>query len=383
VAVLLIAASIVTPLALTAVWLRDEVLVTHRYVHTVTPLASNQAIVSAVAAQITDALYAKVDLTKRTKDALPPKAGFLGGALGAGLKSYTQETIERFLRTGAFRVIWVQANTQAHEALVAALEGKSSPFLRPDGSVAIDLSSAVLSARTALGAAGIHEFDKLSPADLQRGIVIAKPESLQRLRNGVKLLKALALGLPILAAALYVLAFAISRERRRTLVRAGIGLVAAGVVGLLAIAAGRYLYAHHVSGTGVTDDAASAIYNTVLADLRLWLELAALGGVLAALAGTVAGPSRAAVALRGATLRTTGAVTDEVVGANATSKWVAANRPVLRTVTVILGLLLVLDAHRITPRLIVEYAIGTLVVLGIFEILARPAMPRRRSRGVP
>lgn len=382
-AVLLIAASIVTPLALTAVWLRDEVLVTHRYVRTVTPLASNPAIVSAVAAQITDALYAQVDLSKQTQQQLPKKAGFLAGPLGAGLRSYTQETIERFLQTDAFRLVWVQANTQAHEALVAALEGKASPLIRPDGSVDIDLSNAVLAARTALGEAGIQAFDKLSPSDLQRAIVIAKPESLSRLRNGVKLLKALAIGLPILALVLYVLALAISRERWRTLVRAGIGLIAAGIVGLLAIVAGRYLYVHHVSGPAVPHDAANALYNAVVADLRLWLELAALGGLLAATAGTIAGPSRAAVALRGATLRTTGAVTDEVVGASATSKWVAANKPVLRTVTVILGLLLVLDAHRITPRLIVEYGIGTLLVLGVFEILARPAMPRRRSRGVP
>ena len=45
----------------------------------------------------------------------------------------------------------------------------------------------------------------------------------------------------------------------------------------------------------------------------------------------------------------------------------------LRTVTVILGLLLVLDSHHITSRLIVEYAIGVLLVLGLVEILARPA----------
>ncbi len=380
-AVLLIAATIVTPLALTAVWLRDEVLVTHRYVHTVTPLASNPAIVSAVAAQITDALYAKANLS--TKSVLPGKASFLGKTLDAGLRSYTQQTIERFLRTAAFRVIWVQANTQAHEALVAALEGKKSQFISPDGSVDIDLSNAVLAARTALGDAGIHAFDKLGTAELQRGIVIAKPESLHRARNGVKLLKALALGLPILALLLYGLAFAISRERRRTLLRAGISLMVAGVGGLLAIVAGRYVYSHHVVAPDVPQAAARALYNTVLSDLRLWFELTALGGVLATVAAIAAGPSRAAAAVRGATLRTAGGITDEVVGASATSKWVAANKPVLRTVTVILGLLLVLDSHHITSRLIVEYTLGVLLVLGLVEILARPARPRRHRSGVP
>jgi multisubunit Na+/H+ antiporter MnhB subunit len=374
VALLLIAATIVTPLALTAVWLRGEVLVTHRYVHTITPLASNPAIDSAVASQITDALDAKAQTV------LPGQGNLLGKALDASLRSYTQETIERFLRTSAFRVLWIQANTQAHAALVAALEGKQSQFIRPDGSVDIDLSNALLAARTALGDAGIHAFDKLSPSELQRGIVIAKPESLHRARNGVKLLKALALGLPILALALYVLAFAISRERRRTLSRVGISLILAGAAGLAAIAVGRYVYSHHVVGPDLPQAAARALYNAVLSDLRLWFELTALGGVLATAAGVIAGPSRAAVAVRGATLRTAGGVTDEVVGANATSTWVAANKPVLRTVIVILGLLLVLDSHHITSRLIVEYAIGVLLVLGFVEILARPAMPRRGVR---
>lgn len=382
-ALLLIAATIVTPLALTAVWLRGEVLVTHRYVHTVTPLASNPAIISAVAAQITDALYAKVNLSQEAQSALPGKASFLGKTLAAGVRSYTQETIERFLRTSGFRLLWIQANTQAHEALVAALEGKKSRFIGPDGSVDIDLSNAVLAARTALGDAGVHAFDKVSPSDLQRGIVIARPESLRRVQDGVKLLKALALGLPILALVLYGLAFAISRERRRTLVRAGIGLMLAGALGLLAIAVGRYGYSHHVVGPDLPQAAARALYNTVLSDLRLWFELTALGGVLATVAGVAAGPSRAAAAVRGATLRTAGGVTDEIVGASATSKWVAANRPVLRTVTVILGLLLVLDSHHITGRLIVEYAIGVLLVLGLIEILARPATPRRARSGVP
>ncbi len=376
-ALLLIGATIVTPLALTAVWLRGEVLVTHRYVHTVTPLASNPAIVSAVAAQITDALDAKA------QSVLPGQGNLLGKTLDAGLRSYTQATIERFLRTGAFRAIWIQANTQAHEALVAALEGKKSQFTQPDGSVDIDLSNAVLAARTALGAAGIHAFDTLSTSELQRGIVIAKPESLHRARNGVKLLKALALGLPILALVLYGLAFAISRERRRTLTRAGISLILSGAAGLLAIVVGRYVYSRHVVGPDLPQAAARAFYDTVLSDLRLWFELTALGGILATAAGVIAGPSRAAAAVRGSTLRTAGGVTDQVVGASATSKWVAANKPVLRTVTVILGLLLVLDSHHITSRVIVEYAIGVLLVLGLVEILARPATPRRARSGVP
>ena len=216
--------------------MRGEVLSTPRYVHTVTPLSSNSAIISAAAASMTTALFEQVDLTQQAKGHLPK---FLATSLGLSLRSYTQETIEKFLRTSEFRVLWIQANTQAHEAILAAVEGKPSPFIRPDGSIDINLSNAILAARTALGNAGLDAFEKVDPGSLRSGIVIARPASIGRVRHGVQIVKLLAVALPVLALVLYGLAFAISRERRRTVVRAGIGLLAAGAAGLVAIAVGR------------------------------------------------------------------------------------------------------------------------------------------------
>ena len=157
---LVIAASLLTPLAITALWLRGEALNTHRYVKTVTPLAQNDAVVSAVADEITTALLAQVNVSDIAKDVLPGALGGIAPTLERSVHAYTQKLVERSLRTDQFRQLWVLANTQAHEALVAELDRKPSPLISPDGSVDIDLSSAVVAARQALASAGIHAFDK-------------------------------------------------------------------------------------------------------------------------------------------------------------------------------------------------------------------------------
>ena len=61
VAVLLVVATAVTPVAIGALWLRLALLDQSRYVHTVAPLATNRSIVSAVAVEVTDTLLAQVD----------------------------------------------------------------------------------------------------------------------------------------------------------------------------------------------------------------------------------------------------------------------------------------------------------------------------------
>ena len=90
----------------------------------------------------------------------------------------------------------------------------------------------------------------------------------------------------------------------------------------------------------------------------------------------LAGPSRAAVRIRSLTLRTAGGVADRAAGKTVTVGWVAENKSTLRTVVVICGLLLLVDARHPSGRFLLELALGMLICLGAIEILAR-------SKGVP
>ncbi len=378
VAVLVLLAALICPLAITAVWLRETVLDTHHFVTAVAPLSSNPAIDAAIAGEITSALLANVNVAKEAGQVLPSDASFLALPLSTGVRDYTETLVAKFLATAEFRQLWVAATTQAHEALVAVLEGKQSPFLGPDGSVEINLTSVVLAARHALGLSGLHEFDNVAASALHRRFVIVRPAALNRARRGVNALRALAIVLPALTIVLAALALLLTRERTRTIFRLGAAVAATCVVGLVAVTFARRFYLSNVVGPDVSAAAARALYDTVLRNLRLWLELAALAGLLAAGTAVLAGPSRLAAGIRSRTLAGAGTLADGAVGASVTARFVAANKGTLRTITVVLGLLLLLTASHLTLRLFLELGVGVVLVLGLLEVLARPGSPGRR-----
>jgi hypothetical protein len=367
VAALLIAASAITPLAIGAVWLRAVLLDESRYVATVAPLASNQAIVSTVADEVTTTLLAQVD-----EAALESELGPLAPVAHAGIHGYVSALVEKALLTDQFAQLWEISTRQSHKALVAALEGKPNRLIAPDGSVDVNLTDVVAAARDALAATGLHAFAKVQPGLVQERFTIARPGSVHRARHAVSQLKTLSILLPAAAIVLFGLAFMFSRERRRTLLRAGVGLAAAGAVGLVLVAIGRWYYLHSVAGPDLPHPAATALYDTVLRDLRLAYKATSLVGLGLVGAALLAGPSRLATRLRSVTVQGAGEVADRAVGESVTHSWVAANKSILRTVAVVAGLLLLLSSPHPSLRLLVELGAGVGLVLLLLEILARP-----------
>lgn len=357
-------AAIATPLAITAVWLRETLLVTHRYVAVVAPLSSNSAVDQAVASEVTSALLANVHITSGS--------GILSLTVTGGVRDTTQALVEKFLQTREFHTLWIAANSQAQQALRAALEGKPSPFVSPGGGVKIDLSSIVLAARSQLGIQGLHIFDQIAPAELHRGIVIARPSTLSNGKQAVRALRAATIVLPVVAIFFAALALLVARERKRAVFWLGTGVAAACVVGLIALSFARHFYLADVAGSDVPAAAARAIYDTVLHDLRLYLELAALAGVVAMIAAALAGTSATARRIRTRTLRTAGGIADGAVGKSATVTWVAENKSTLRTVVIVAGLLFAATATHLTTRYLVEIGVVVLVLLGALKILSRP-----------
>jgi hypothetical protein len=378
VALLVAAASLLAPLAITAYWLKGTLFDTHQYVVTVTPLSSNRAIDDAVASRVTDALLQDVDLGKVQAE-LPKHTQFLGLALTAGVRDYTQELVVKFLQTSEFRKLWVIANTEAHDALVAVVEGKPAALVAPDGSVDIDLSNIATHARQAVGLAGLDLYEKTRPAAIvQQKFVIVKPKSLGRIRWAATTLKRLAIILPVAALLLAGLALAVSRERRRTVFRLGGGLTAGAIAGLVLVAFGRRYYLDNIVGPDVPGDAARALYDTLLRNLRFDLELAILAGVLIAGGAALAGPSRVAVGIRSRSLASAGAVADSAAGQSVSVNWIAANKGTLRTITFICALIYLATASGLTLMSFVALVIVVLLVLGGLEILSRP-----RRAGLP
>ena len=130
--VLIVLGCVLAPLAGVAVWARNQVTNTDRYVRTVAPLATDPAIQTAVADQITTQVFAYLDvqgLTNQTVDALAAQGirpqladrlrGF-AGPLASGIQSLVRTEVNKIVQSQAFADAWVQANRVAHQALVKA-----------------------------------------------------------------------------------------------------------------------------------------------------------------------------------------------------------------------------------------------------------------------
>ena len=90
--VLVVLACILSVLSVVTVFARNQLLNTDTYVKTVAPLASNPAIQTQIAKQVSENLISRANVETRVKNALPPKAGFLATPITSGLESADQRT---------------------------------------------------------------------------------------------------------------------------------------------------------------------------------------------------------------------------------------------------------------------------------------------------
>ena len=99
VAILLVVACLLTPLSIVALFVKNEIGDTGRYVQTVKPLSSNPAIQSYVADDVSQELFARVDIKKYVKEALPKRADVLSGPLTSALQTFVQAAVLRCHRS--------------------------------------------------------------------------------------------------------------------------------------------------------------------------------------------------------------------------------------------------------------------------------------------
>jgi poly(3-hydroxybutyrate) depolymerase len=133
---LIVVACVLAPLSVVAVWTKNQVTNTDRYLRTMAPLASEPDIQSTLADRITAKVFASVDVKGLTDQAvdvlarqgLPPtrvaQLRSLEVPVANGVESFTRTQVGRITSSAAFANAWVQANRLAHEALVKSLTGK-------------------------------------------------------------------------------------------------------------------------------------------------------------------------------------------------------------------------------------------------------------------
>ena len=289
--VLVVLACILAVLSVVVVFTRNQLLNTDTYVATVTPLACDPAIQTAVATKVSDQLVARVDVEQRVKNALPARASFLVTPITSEVKSATYAITLKLVESERFQKLWVAANRASHKQLVAVLTGSSNGSVSTAGGrVTIDLSQVEAKVKKQLDGKGITVFNKV-PAVKGLNFVLFQSDSLTKIQRIVRILNKVAVLLPILALLLFAAGVVLARNRRKGLVRAAAGLALSMGIVLVAISVGRNQYLSSLSADQ-SKPANAAVIDTVSAPLqdtvRTVLIIAALVAIVAVLAGVPA-----------------------------------------------------------------------------------------------
>jgi hypothetical protein len=363
---------VLVPLAGLSVWVRNLVLDTDKYVETVEPLGREKAITDLVAERATDRLFKQVDVAAEAKDALPERAQFLAGPLSTGVETFVREAAKRALASEQFAIVWREANRRAHALVVKALTDEGNVTVKND-KVVLDLSAEIDDVIKRLDERGVTVFDNLSPDQKNLQVELFDAGQLEQARSGVHLLDRARIVLVVLVFVLLGAALALSGNRRRTLMRWGIGLVVAMAVTAALLALGRSAYL----GVAQNHDAAAASFDILVRNLRNGIRVIAALGIIVALAAFLSGPSRLAVRIREGARGLIGGAGRKADEAGWTpgpvGTWVAAHKVGLRILGVAVAFLVVFVLTSPRPLTLLVLALLLLVYLAAIEFVGRTA----------
>jgi hypothetical protein len=377
VALLLVLGTILTPVTIVALYVRNEIGNTDRYVQTVKPLASNAAIQSYVADKVSTQLFAQVDVSKYVKNALPDKAQPLAGPLTSALEGFVRTATMRVLRTSRFQDLWISANRLAHTQLVNALTGEKHGAVVPskNGAVTVDLSAVAALVEKKLAATGIDLFKSIPIARVAGRITIFQSNDLYKARRAFGLLDTIAFLLPFMVVACFGGAIFLSRRRRRAFVLAAVGFTLGAILLAIGLSIGRSIYLDAVTSQNVPYDAAAAMYDTLVRLLHTSVRAVASFGLIIVIAVFFAGPSRFARWYRTRVRWTANWLGHETSQAGwswlGPNDFVVRSKAVMRIVVAVLGFLVLFFWKHPTPSDILLLAVVTLLLLAVIEFFGR------------
>jgi hypothetical protein len=289
---------------------------------------------------------------------LPERADVLAPAIQTGIQTVISDRIAEFTRSQRFQDLWVEANRRAHTRVEELLTGGRSGRLELDNdTVYLDLSAAVDRVRGALQERGLDRVASAIPPSVDGRIELFQSEGLVKAQGGVRLLKAVAIVLPVLALLSLAGSIFLARQRRRGVLRAGIGLAVAMLLLIAALAVARSAYLSALSSGSLPSDAASDIFDTLVALLRQGVRVVVVVAIVVALIAYVAGLPLQRLFARFVT--------------SSRRLWIATHRRTLMLIVGGLGLFALLVWSPLTGQvvlidlLVVAAALGVIAALGL------------------
>ena len=345
-------------LSVVAIWLRVTLLDTDRYVKTVAPIAAEPAVQNAVADRLDTAINSRIDFASLARDVLPERADVLAPVIQTGVQSFIRTRIQEFTRSPRFQDIWTEANRRAHTRITELLVGgRSKRLVLDDDTVYLDLSPAVDRIKTGLQERGLTRIADAIPPTVDGRIKLVDSPALVQAQNGIKLLKAVAIVLPLLALLCLAGSVFLARQRLRGVLRAAIGVALAMLLLVVAVGVARSAYLDALGQGALPRDAASDIFDTLVTFLRNGVRIVIAVAVALALVSFLLGLPL-------------GRVWNAIV-TDSRRAWIAQHRnPLLIAVGVIAGIVLLArdpltGGAALVTLLLAVVAAGAVIVLGL------------------
>jgi hypothetical protein len=384
---LIVVGCLLAPLSVVAVWARNQVTNTDRYVETVAPLVREPAIQDAISAQIVAQVFTYIDvsgLTNQAVDALasrglPPQVAgqlrALAGPIENGVESFTHSQVDKIVQSEEFATAWVEANRVAHAELVKALTGEGGGAVTvSNDTVSVNLAALIDVVKQQLTAAGFELASRIP--EVNASFVLFQSADVVKAKSAFHLLDTMGDWLPVIALALLAAGVYVASSHRRALIGAGVGLVVAMVVLALGLAVFRAAYLNAIPAAVLPHDAAAVLYDTVVRFLRLGLRSVLVLGLVVAAGAFLTGPAATAVRARRGVAQAIGWLRSGAgrVGfrAGPVGTWVYANRRALRVGAVAVAGVALVFWDRPTGKAVILLAALLLVVLAVIQFLAQP-----------
>jgi hypothetical protein len=387
---LIVIGCILAPISVVAVWTKNLVTDTDRYVTTVAPLANDPAIQNAIADRITTEIFTRLDvpgITNQAVDALaerglPPLVATqlhaLAEPLASGVQGFVRTEVGKVMASDAFANAWITANRTAHQALVAALTGQTREGITIENdTVSISLGPFIQEVKQRLIDRGFGLASRIP--NVNPSFVLVQSDYIARARGAFNLLNAIGNWLPVVAAFFLAIGIYVAKGHRRALVGVGLGLAGGMLVLGLGIALFRTIYLNELPLGVLTRDAAAAFYDTLVRFLRLGLRTVLVFGLVIALAGFLTGRSitavRARAGLRNGIGWLRGGAEQAGFRTGPVGAWVYTYKRVLWIAVIAIAALVLVFWDQPTGRVIIGITLGVLVALVIIEFLGRPPSP--------
>jgi hypothetical protein len=294
--VLIVVTSLITLVSILTVWVDRQMLDNHSWHKASQKIIKDPAVQSALATELVNEMYSNVDIAAELQKRLPKDFKQLADPAAAALREPATKGVEFLLSQPRFQALFVQASDVAHEKLVNVLENKTGFGISTgNGEVTLDVTELLKQIGAELGLPG-DALNRL-PANVGT-ITIMQSDQLNTAQKAVRLIRILSVWLLVLVFVLYGLAIYLAHgRRRRTLAYVGWSLV---VVGLLVLIAKR-LIGNYVLGQLANDSYREPAHHVWLIATSIlgsigWATI--MYGLIVVIASVLAGPWRAAVALR-------------------------------------------------------------------------------------